>query len=87
MTLQDKKRMCGGVFNPQPNPTLKFLDGSVVPLVDTQRFLGVLFDSSLSFDGHIAEARAKFRRRLFIVRSLKDRSWGASRHLMVRGEG
>ena len=68
------------VADDMPQP--QFLDGSVVPLVDTQRFLGVLFDSSLSFDGHIAEARAKFRRRLFIVRSLKDRSWGASRHLM-----
>eukprot|EP00754_Rhynchopus_humris_P033789 Rhum_TRINITY_DN15481_c2_g2::Rhum_TRINITY_DN15481_c2_g2_i1::g.158811::m.158811 len=63
---------------PQP----QFLDGSVVPLVDTQRFLGVLFDSCLTFDDHVAEVRAKFHRRLYIVRALKDRSWGASRHLM-----
>eukprot|EP00754_Rhynchopus_humris_P033869 Rhum_TRINITY_DN15488_c2_g1::Rhum_TRINITY_DN15488_c2_g1_i4::g.159630::m.159630 len=60
----------------------KFLDGSEVPVVSSQRFLGVLLDSHLDFKEHLEQARAKYRRRLFVIRTLRGRSWGASKHLL-----
>ena len=60
----------------------QFLDGSDVPVVKSQRFLGVLLDSHLDFKEHLEQARSKFRRRLFIIRTLRGRSWGASKHLL-----
>ena len=59
-----------------------FENGALVPTASTHRFLGVLFDPKLSFGSHVAAALNNFRRRLYIIRSLRDRSWGASRHLL-----
>eukprot|EP00754_Rhynchopus_humris_P033870 Rhum_TRINITY_DN15488_c2_g1::Rhum_TRINITY_DN15488_c2_g1_i5::g.159636::m.159636 len=63
-------------------PPPKFLDGSEVPVVSSQRFLGVLLDSHLDFKEHLEQAGAKYRRRLFVIRTLRGRSWGASKHLL-----
>ena len=60
----------------------RFLDESEVPAVKVQRFLGVELDSFLTFTAHAVQALTKFRRRLFIIRKLRGRSWGASKHLL-----
>ena len=63
-------------------PCIGFTDGSVVPHVKTQRFLGATLDPKLLFQEHLSAALGRFNRRLYLLRTLRDRDWGACKHLL-----
>eukprot|EP00754_Rhynchopus_humris_P033788 Rhum_TRINITY_DN15480_c2_g5::Rhum_TRINITY_DN15480_c2_g5_i3::g.158876::m.158876 len=63
-------------------PCVIFTDGTMVPQVKTQRFLGATLDPMLLFQEHLTAALSRFNRRLYLLRSIRDRDWGASKHLL-----
>ena len=64
-------------------PSLVFDDNTPVPSTNvSQLFLGVHLDPELSFARHVEHVISRFRRRVFLIRALRDRSWGACRHLL-----
>ena len=58
------------------NPQL-YLYGSLIPVVDEAKFLGVIFDRKLSFIPHIKYLKAKCLKALNLLKVLSHTSWGA----------
>lgn len=69
-----------GVF---PRPAIAF-HKTTLPTLDVSRFLGLYFDSKLSWRPHIAALRAKCMKAMNILRALSGTSWGADRESMLR---
>ncbi len=62
--------------NQKANPVLNLeLFGESIPLVDSAKFLGIVFDSHLSFKEQAEEVKIKCNSRLNIIRILSNRSW------------
>ena len=57
------------------NPHL-YLYGSLIPVVDEAKFLGVIFDQKLSFILHIKYLKAKCLKALNLLKVLSHTSWG-----------
>ena len=54
-----------------------YLYGSLIPVVDEAKFLGVIFDRKLSFIPHIKYLKAKCLKALNLLKGLSHTSWGA----------
>ena len=64
------------------NPQL-YLYGSLIPVVDEVKFLGVIFDRKLSFIPHIKYVKAKCLKALNLLKVLSHTSWGADRTVLL----
>ena len=60
------------------------LDGNKIPVVQQTKFLGLIFDSKLSFIPHIKYLKDKCSKALNILRVLSHTDWGADREMLLR---
>ena len=64
------------------NPQL-YLYGSLIPVVDEAKFLGVIFDRKLPFIPHIKYLKAECLKALNLLKVLSHTSWGADRTVLL----
>ena len=62
---------------------LVFINGQLVPVTKTPKFLGVIFSSSLSSSPHMTDVIARVARRISILKALAGTSWGFHRETML----
>ena len=60
------------------------LGGSVLPVVDETKFLGLLFDRKLTFIPHLNYLKAKCLKALNLLKVVGQTDWGADRKVMLR---
>ncbi|PJE78782.1 Ribonuclease H [invertebrate metagenome] len=68
---------------PHNDPDLT-LNGSKIPVVEQTKFLGLIFDSKLSFVPHIKHLKDKCSKAMNILRVLSHTDWGADREMLLR---
>ena len=61
-----------------------YLYGSLIPVVEDFKFLGVLFDLKLSFIPHIKHLKAKCLKALNLLKVLSHTDWGADRTVLLQ---
>lgn len=61
-----------------------YLYGNRLPVVEQTRFLGVIFDSRLTWVPHLKDLKAACSKRLSLLRVLSSLSWGADRTILLR---
>ena len=61
-----------------------YLYGSLIPVVENFKFLGVLFDRKLSFIPHIKYLKAKCLKALNLLKVLSHTDWGADRTVLLQ---
>jgi ribonuclease HI len=66
-----------------PDPEL-FLNGSRIEVVPEFKFLGLIFDSKLTFIPHINYLRNKCNKALNLLRVVSNYDWGADRKVLLR---
>ena len=55
------------------------LDGNRIPVVESHKFLGLIFDSHLNFRQHVQYVKGKSKKALNLLRKVSHTSWGATR--------
>jgi len=68
--------------NAHPNPELK-LNGTLIPVVEQTKFIGVIFDNKLTFLPHIRYLKEKCLKALNLLRVVAHTSWGADQHTLL----
>ena len=68
--------------NAHPNPELK-LNGTLIPVVEQTKFLGVIFDNKLTFLPHTRYLKEKCVKALNLLRVVAHTSWGADQHTLL----
>ncbi|KAG1671734.1 RNA-directed DNA polymerase from mobile element jockey [Nymphon striatum] len=68
---------------PHHDPQLR-LGSSPIPLVNSTRFLGLIFDKKLNFLKHMQVLKSKCFKALNLLRILSNTNWGADRKVMLR---
>ena len=58
--------------------------GSLIPVVDDFKFLGLIFDRKLSFIPHIKYLKAKCLKALNLLKVLSHTNWGADRTVLLQ---
>jgi hypothetical protein len=66
-------------LDPQP-----ILNGNPIPVVESTKFLGVLFDKKLNFLAHIQYLKYKCQKALNLLRVVSSMDWGADRRVLLR---
>jgi hypothetical protein len=66
-----------------PDPCLK-LYNSEIPLVSETKFLGLVFDSKLSFKAHIDYLKKKCLKAMNLLRVVSSTDWGADSTTLLR---
>ncbi|GBN81959.1 hypothetical protein AVEN_67739-1 [Araneus ventricosus] len=66
-----------------PDPDFQ-LNGSPIPIVQETKFLGIIFDTKLTFRSHIKHLKTKCIRTLNIMKVLSSTSWGADKVSLMR---
>ena len=61
-----------------------YLYGSLIPVVEDFKFLGVIFDRKLSFIPHIKYLKAKCLKALNLLKVLSHTNWGADRTVLLQ---
>ena len=61
-----------------------YLYGSLIPVVEDFKFLGVLFDRKLSFIPQITYLKAKCLKALNLLKVLSHTDWGADRTVLLQ---
>ena len=61
-----------------------YLYGSLIPVVDDFKFLGLIFDRKLSFIPHIKYLKAKCLKALNLLKVLSHTNWGADRTVLLK---
>ena len=61
-----------------------YLYGSLIPVVDDFKFLGIIFDHKLSFIPHIEYLNAKCLKALNLLKVLSHTNWGADRTVLLQ---
>ncbi|GBN23770.1 hypothetical protein AVEN_104382-1 [Araneus ventricosus] len=87
----------GFIFSPQKTVCMHFcrrrglhpdpefqLNGSPIPIVQGTKFLGIVFDTKLTFRSHIKHLKTKCIRTLNIMKVLSNTSWGAGKVSLMR---
>ncbi|MCU7801126.1 MAG: hypothetical protein KZQ70_13560, partial [gamma proteobacterium symbiont of Lucinoma myriamae] len=59
------------------------LDGTRIPVVEENKFLGVIFDKKLSFLPHIKQLKAKCQKAMNLLRVVAHTDWGADRKVLL----
>jgi len=65
-----------------PNPELA-LSGTLIPVVDQTKFLGVIFVNKLTFLPRIRYLKEKCVKALNLLRVVAHTSWGADQHTLL----
>ena len=65
------------------NDPILTLDGIPIPVVEENKFLGVIFDTKLSFIPHIKQLKAKCQKALNLLRVVAHTDWGADRKVLL----
>lgn len=60
------------------------LNGTILAAVNQHRFLGLIFDTRLTWKSHIEHLRADCSRRLSILKVLSHHQWGAHEDILLR---
>ena len=68
--------------NAHPNSDLK-LKGTLIPVVERTKFLGVIFDIKLTFLPHIRYLKEKCVKALNLLRIVAHTSWGADQQTLL----
>ena len=61
-----------------------YLYGSLIPVVEDFKFLGIIFDCKLSFIPHIKYLKAKCLKALNLLKVLSHTNWGADRTVLLQ---
>ena len=61
-----------------------YLYGSLIPVVEDFKFLGIIFDRKLSFIPHIKYLKAKCLKALNLLKVLSHTNWGADRTVLLQ---
>ena len=61
-----------------------YLYGSLIPVVEDFKFLGIIFDRKLSFIPHIKYLKAKCLKALNLLKVLSHTDWGADRTVLLQ---
>ena len=69
-----------GMF-PEPSLSIK---GTPIPVKSEHKFLGIVFNSKLTFGPHIKALRLKCQRKSNLLKVLAHRSWGSDRVCLLR---
>ena len=72
-------RLALGAFRTSPSDSL----GTPIPVVEENKFLGVIFDRKLSFIPHIKQLKAKCQKALNLLRVVAHTDWGADRKVLL----
>ena len=75
-------RFC--LLRKQHDDPVLHLYGSLIPVVEESKFLGILFDRKLSFIPHIKYLKAKGLKALNLLKVLSHTSWGADRTTLLK---
>ena len=62
--------------------TLRMRD-HVIPIQQTVKFLGLIFDTHLNWKAHVAYTKAKCKKALNLIKKLAHTTWGADRHTLL----
>ena len=65
-----------------PYPELT-LNGTLIPVVEQTKFLGVIFDNKLTFLPHIRYLKEKCVKALNLLRVVAHTFWGADQHTLL----
>jgi len=68
--------------NVRPHPELT-LNGTLIPVVEQTKFIGVIFDNKLTFLPHIRYVKEKCVKALNLLRAVAHTSWGADQHTLL----
>ena len=68
---------------PHRDPSL-FLKGQRIECANTFKFLGLTFDSALSFRPHIEELATRCKKALNIIKCMANINWGSEREILLR---
>ena len=60
------------------------LEKSLIPVVEDTKFLGVIFESKLSFIPHLRYVKKKAQKTLNSLKVIGNTEWGADRNVMLR---
>ncbi|GBL73839.1 putative RNA-directed DNA polymerase from transposon BS [Araneus ventricosus] len=66
-----------------PDPEFP-LNGSHIPIMQETKFLGIVFDTKLTFRSHIKHLKTKCIQTLNIMKVLTNTSWGADKFSLMR---
>jgi len=66
-----------------PDPEL-YLDGVRIPVVEEAKFLGLIFDSKLTFVPHLKYLRNKCLKALNLLKVVAHTDWGADRKILLQ---
>ena len=61
-----------------------YLNGTQIPTIDETKFLGLIFDSKLSFIPHITCLKSRCTKSLVLLKVLSNTTWGADRKVLLR---
>ena len=56
-----------------------YLNGTQIPIIGEAKFLGLLFDSKLSFIPYITSLKSRCTKSLDLIKVLSSTTWGADR--------
>ena len=65
------------------NDPILTLDGTPIPVVEENKFLGVIFDRKLSFIPHIKQLKAKSQKALNLLRVVAHTDWGGDPKVLL----
>merc|ERR1711915_371924 len=54
-----------------------------IPISETAKFLGLIFDAHLNFKAHITYIKSRCQRALNLIKKLSHTNWGADRHSLT----
>ena len=61
-----------------------YLNGTQIPIIGEAKFLGLGFDSTLSFIPHTTSLKSRCTRSLDLLKVLLNTTWGAERNVLLR---
>ena len=61
-----------------------YLNGTQIPTICEAKFLGLIFDSKLSFIPHITSLKSRCTKSLDLIKVLSNTTWGADRKVLLR---
>ena len=64
-------------------PHLK-LDGAILPYADKVKFLGMIFDSKLTWAKRIDDLKLKVKKSINLLRVISGSDWGADKKSLLR---
>ena len=65
-----------------PSPTVK-INGNNIEYRESSKFLGIIFDSKLTFQEHLRDLKAKCQKAMGLLKSLTSTEWGADQHMIM----